>query len=85
MLHACGQGGVDDVLGAVDIGLDALLGVILGRVDLLDGGGVYYHVDALACTFQALAVADVADEEPQLRVPVVRVFLLELKLLELVA
>ena len=83
--HAGLEGGVDHVLGAVDIGLDALLRVIFGGVYLLDGGGVDDHVDALAGPAQAFAVAHVADEEAQLRIFVVGIFLFQLKLFELVA
>ena len=85
VLHARGEGGVDDVLGAVHIGLDAFLGIVFGGVDLLDGRGVDDHVDALAGADQTFAVAHVADEESQLGILVVGVFLLELELLEFVA
>ncbi len=77
--------GVYHVLRSVDVGLDALLRVVLGCVHLLDGGGVDDYVDALAGALQALAVADIPYEEPQLRILVVRIFLLEFELFELIA
>jgi hypothetical protein len=44
-----------------------------------------YHVYTLAGADQTLAVAHVADEEPQLRILIVRIFLFELELFEFIA
>ena len=85
MADACLQSGVYHVLRSVDIGLDAFLGVILGGIHLLDGGGMDNHVDALTGALQTLAVAYIADEKPQLRILVIRIFLLEFELFELIA
>ncbi|MCU0793104.1 MAG: hypothetical protein MUE42_09715, partial [Opitutaceae bacterium] len=55
------EAGVDEVLGAEDVGLDALEGVVFGGGDLLEGGGVDDDVDALESAAEALLVADIAD------------------------
>jgi hypothetical protein len=67
-LHAGVDGGVDDVLRAADVGLDVLERVVLGRVDLLEGGGVDDVVDVVERAIQTGPIADVADEEAQARV-----------------
>ena len=85
MLHTSGECCIDHILSAMNIGLDTLLGVVLGSVDLLDGGGMDYDIDALASANQTLAVAHIADKESQLRILIVRILLLEFELLEFIA
>ncbi len=62
---AVGQAGVDDVLGADDVGLGRLERVVLARLDVLERGAVEDDVDALRRPQQPVAVADVADQEAQ--------------------
>ena len=81
-LDALVQAGVDDVLGADDVGLDAFNRVVFGGGHLLEGGRVNHDIDALESAFETVAVAHVADEEAQLTV---REALRHLVLLELVA
>ncbi len=57
--------GLDHVLRAVHVGLDALHRVVLRGGDLLERGGVDHEVDAVHRGFQAGQVAHVADEESQ--------------------
>lgn len=62
--HLCDpgvDGAVDDVLGAEDVGLHGLEGVVLTGRHLLHGGGVDDDVDALAGPGHAGPVADVAE------------------------
>ncbi len=84
-LHAAVDRCLDHVLRAEDVGLDRLERVVLAHRHLLERRGVDHHVDVLHRTVEAVAVAHVADEEPQLRVLVVRERLLHLELLELVS
>ena len=65
LFHLLIDAGIDDVLGADHIGLDALDRIVFGRRDLLQRGGVHDDVDAGESPVQPLAVANVADEEPQ--------------------
>ena len=46
-----------------DIRLGRLERVVLARFDVLQGGAMEDHVDALERARQAVAIADVADEE----------------------
>ena len=84
-LHAAVDGRLDHVLRAEDVGLDGLERVVLAHRHVLERRGVDHHVDALHRAVEPVAVTNVADEEPQLRVLVVREDLLHLELLELVS
>ena len=76
------DGTPDHVLGAMDVGLDALHRVVLGRRHLLEGCGVDHDVHAVHGLRQAFLVAHVTDEVAHAgRVE----FLRHLVLLELVA
>ena len=85
MLHSGGKSGIDDILRTVDIGLDALFGIILRRIDLLYGRGVDDHVNALTGADKTLPVADISYKESELRIFVMRIFLFEFVLFEFIA
>ena len=59
---------LSDVLGAEDVRLDRLERVVLADRHLLERGRVDDDVDALDGAAKPVAVADVADEEPEPRV-----------------
>ena len=58
---------VDDVLGAVDVGLDGLRRVIFAGRHLLQRGGMDYIVHAVEGPQKPVPVANVPDKESQLR------------------
>ena len=62
-LDAAIDAGVDEVHGAVDVGLDAFEWVVLGRGHDLSGGGMHHVVDAVERTGQPGLVAHVTDDE----------------------
>ena len=62
-LHTCVNGGVEDVVGADDIGLDGLHGEELAGGDLLQGSGVQDVVHAGHGVTDRLGVADIVDVE----------------------
>ena len=62
-LHTCVNGGVEDVIGADDVGLNGLHGEELAGGDLLQGSGVEDVVHAGHGVLDGLGVADIADIE----------------------
>jgi len=74
--HACVHGGVADVHGAIDVGLSTLIGVGFALWNYLQGRCVDDEVDAAHGDPEAVAVADVADEEPQRRMAEIPLHLL---------
>ena len=62
-LDASVNGGVEDVIGADDIGLDGLHGEELAGGDLLQGSGVEDVVHAGHCVLDGLGIPDIADIE----------------------
>ncbi|MPM65653.1 hypothetical protein SDC9_112550 [bioreactor metagenome] len=83
LLHAGVDRGLDDVLRPEHVGLDELVRVVLGGVDLLVRGGVDDMVDAVHRAVEPGQVADVAEEPAQPTVVVEQ--LTALVLLQLVA
>jgi len=79
------ESGLDHVLGPDDVGLDAFEGVVFGRRDLFQGGGVDDDVDALDGPAEPVEIPDVADEVAQLAELFRRELLGHLVLLEFVA
>ena len=80
--HACVEADLGDVLGAEDVGLDRLEGVVLADGHVLERRGVDDHVSTLDGAPQPVAIANVTDEEAQPRIVELA---LHLRLLELVA
>ena len=62
-LHTCVNGGVEDVVGTDDVGLNGLHGEELAGGDLLQGSGVENVVHAGHGVLDGLGVADIADIE----------------------
>ena len=80
------EGGLDDVLGAEHVGVDAFERIVFGDRHLLHGGGMDDELDAAKRHGEAPLVAHVADEEAEAPVAVERRQLLaHLRLLHLVA
>src|SRR5262245_17056459 len=76
------DGGVDHILGPVDIGLDRLEGIVFARGNLLEGSRVHHDIDAVHGPGEPVAIPHVADEEAEGVVIEARH---HLRLLELVA
>ena len=53
---------LDDVFRTMDVGLDALHGVVFGGRHLLEGGGMHHEVHAVHGHVQALGIPYVTDE-----------------------
>lgn len=56
------EGRLDDIFRPIDIGLDALHGVVLGGRHLLEGGGMNHEVHAVHGHVEPLGIAHIADE-----------------------
>lgn len=67
LLHALGDGGMQHVVGADDVGAHGLHGKELAGRNLLQCGGVENVVHAVRGVANRLGVAHVADQEPHLR------------------
>ena len=85
LLDAAIHGRFDDILSANDISLDRFERVVLSCWHLLQGGSVNDDVDPLHGTIEPFLVSHIADEVPQLRIPLHRKAMAHLELLELVA
>lgn len=62
LLDLIEQGGLDDVLGPVDIGLDALHGVVFGSRHLLEGRRVHHIVNPAHRHGEPVGIPHVTDE-----------------------
>ena len=85
MLDIAVDGGIDDVGGAHDVRANHLERVVLRGRDLLQGRGMDDHVHAVEGAVEPVAVADVADKEAQVAMPLLGEEVAHLKLLQLVA
>ena len=85
VLHAVAQRGMNHVLGAVDVGVQALERVVFGGGHMLHRGRVHDAVDFAHRHLEAVRVANVADEVADRRIVMQVEALLHFVLLELVA